>query len=777
MSDKLWTTEALSRLYTTIYAFINEDSISSGGIASPAGKLDKKEIKKIIDSTSNYISAFNSLLETYSGTNIFAAEFSLMKWEEKNIIVPKGMLFVPGNFKLSTNALLTLEYEIDQLDLYKAREDMNKFCQYFTEIELSVKRPELEFDTGKAEGLRILNRFSDRFAHKNQGIIQEQTWKRKLSDTDVKDMKLDRIDIKSHLTASGNVIIDYSDLPPKTTNKSINVNPVYLRAKEGLESTYSFLRFSITPESIKKIVISSFIFANQLFLPLNEASANFIQRQLLEVFLDYFQKDIEKYEVEKACGFFDFIIEDEIAILKENLNLFDEKISEYFKSGQRDTFEQHFRNISSILMDDGRNLVLLEKILVKFKDFLIENFQDDEDFDKKEYATWELQGYIEYFTEYGNLAIRNIAQGMPIFLTNSYEKELADLYVNKYINEFLVKQDNPVKELANTYLKKFRNYYSNKINKKFIVKEVSSIEEAQIAENFPKELKRYMEDFIENENLDLRDLIEFACNFIQGNIQIDEHLKIFQKVKSKLLSYPDEINFISDFLLRFNVFNQFIEENEKQLTFPGRADEFIAAYFEFVRRKMNIELNWSEIIEEWMILFGEQNIDQGKTIIEQLNNFVNHILMLKEKEIKPENFINNIERFYEGKDEIIDALLHLFKEIFNQSLEMRKTFPEFLLNSFASQLSIKNLRLKSKLPKEFLLKESEETFKEYIENLEIKIYSKLLVKPILLILQNKKYPELQYQVKFTYAGEKEDTFRVTIGSNFELAKKKILFTG
>ena len=774
MSDKIWTGEALSRLYTTIYAYINEDTISSGGVVSPSGKLDKENIKKIIESTSNYISAFNSLLENYSGTNIFAAEFSLLNWEEKNVIVPKGMLFIPGNFKLSTNALLTLEYEIDQLDLYKAREDMNKFCGYFTELEFSVKRPELDFDTGKAEGLKILNRFSERFAHKNHGIIQEQVWKRKLSDTDVKEMKLDRIDIKSQLVASGTVQIDYSDIPSKTKTRSINVNGLYLRAREGIESTYSFLKFAITPESIRNIIKASFIFANQLYLPLNEASSNFIQRELLNIFLDYFEKDIEKYEVEKPCGFFDFIVEEVTETLKEVLKIINKSITEYFKSGTKNTFEKHFNNIKNLFKDADQS-TLIDQVLQKFKDFLTDNFQDDEDFDKKEYPTWEFQGFIDYFTEYGNLAIKNIIEGMPIYLSNTYEKELADLYVDKFTNEFLIKQDDPVRELANSYLNKFRDFVYNKVNKKYIMKDVKSVDENQIAAIFPKEFQRYFEDFIENESLDLKDLIEFACNFIQGKIQVEEHLKTFENVKRKLSSYPDEVNFLADFLLRYNVFNQFLEENEKELTFPGRADEFIASYFEFVRKKMTVDLNWRDIVEEWMILFGEQNIDQGKSIIEQINNFVNHITKIKEKELKPESFINNIERFYEGKDDIIDALLQLFKDILNQSIEMRKTFPEFLLNSLTSQLS--EIRLKSKLPKEFLYSKRTFKFKEYIENLEIKIYSKLLVKPILFILQNKKYPELQYQVKFTYAGEKENTFRITVGSNFELAKKKILFTG
>ncbi|MHA1783863.1 MAG: hypothetical protein ACTSVE_01565 [Candidatus Helarchaeota archaeon] len=772
MSDKLWTGEALEKLLATIYGYINEESITSGGIVG-SGKLDKKNINKIINTTSEYFSAFNSLLETYSGTNLFAAEFSLLNWEDSNAIVPKGILFIPGEHKLSTNFLLSFEYEINQLDLYKAREDLSHFCKHFTEIELSVKRPELDFNTGRAEGLLILNRFSNRFAQKCYGIILEQAWKRKITSTEYDKKKLDRIDVKADMVFNGDQIIDYSKIPPKSKIKKISVNPIYLKNKEG---SFSFLKFAITPEAMKKIMISTLDFGNRLFLPLNESSINFIQKELLYLFLDYFQDMIKKFDKERSCHFLDSILKDEIEVYKDSLKFFNEKIKDYFKSGEKCSFEEHFKNISSLLKQVGKEQDLLQKMLEKFKIYLKETFQDDEDFDKKDYSAWEFKGEIDYFVEYGKLAIKNIAEGMPVYLSNLLEKELSEKYINTFLSEFLSEQDEPVKALATTYMKKFKNHVFNKINQKYLTKTIKNVEEEEIEYIIPKELDRYMENFMESKSLDLIDLIDFACNFIEPRIQVEEHAKIFKKVKKKLQSYPMEVEFVSDFLLRFNVFNFFIEEHEKELTFPGRADEFIATYFEFVKKRMNTELQWSDLIDEWMIQFGEENIERGKSIQEQLINFTTHILKKKESEIEKKSFIENIEKFYEGKDEIIDALLQLFKDIFKQSIEMEKTFPEFLLNSFSSHLK-NQLKLKPKLPKQFLLQETEETFKEYIENLEIKIYSKLLVKPILLILSNKKYPELMYQIKFTYAGQKKERFRITVGSNYEDVKKKILFTG
>jgi len=772
MSD--FTGEALSRLYTTIYAYINEDFVTSGGIVGP-GKLDKENIRKIINETSQYIGAFNSLLENYSGTNVFAAEFSLINRDDENAIVPRGMLFTPGSFKSSTNFMLTFQYEIGQNDLYLAREELNKYCEYFSELELSVKRPELDFDTGKADGLRILNRFSKRFAHKCYGIIVEKEWKRKFMEGDSKEKKLDRVDIKSDIIVNGTETIDYSKLPPRSKLGRVRVNPTYLKSKEGIKATYSFLRFGITPESMKKIIISSVDFANQLFLPLNESSGNFIQLSLLNLFLDYFQELIYKFDSKRSPSFLTSMLKEEIVVYKDGLAFFNNTTTKYFNSGEKATFEKHFENLESLIIKAGQEQSLLKNILSEFKKYLKETFQDDENFEKKEFATWEFKGEINYFMVYGNLAIKNILEGLPIYLSNLCEKELTLEYINMYLNETMKDKDDPVKALAKTYMEKFRVWVYNRINQKFLMKKVETVDETEIEETFPRELGRYLEEFMDTESLSLRDLITFACNFIEPRIEIEEHQKIFQNVKKKLETYPNEIEFITDYLLRYNVFNLFLEENQKDLTYPGRADEFIINYFEFIKKRMSLNLNWIDLIEEWMIEFGQDNIDRNQEIYDQLNNFINYILILKDKEIKKENFLVNIEKFYEGKDEIVDALLQLFKDIFQQSIEMEKSFPDFLLNSFTDHILDNNLKLKSKLPKEFLFQESEETFKRYIENLEIKAYSKLIVKPTLLILQNVKHPNLLTQVKFTHAGDKQNKLTVTIGSNFEDVKNKILF--
>ncbi len=773
MSDT-FTGEALSRLYTTIYAYINEDFITSGGIVSP-GKLDKAKIQAIINNTAQYIGAFNSLLENYSGTTIFGAEFSLINREDENAIMPRGILLVPGSFKSSTNFMLTLQYEIGQNDLYLAREELNKYCEYFSELELSVKRPELDFNTGKSDGLRILNRFSNRFAHKCYGIIVEKEWKRKFREAESKEMKLDRIDIKSDISANGSEMINYSEFPPKTKLTNVKVNPIYLKAKEGIKASYLFLRFCITPESIKKIITSSVDFGNQLFLPLNESSGNYIQQSLLNIFLDYFQDMINGFDIERPPSFLTSMLNEEILVYKDGLAFFENKLTEYFNSGEKATFEKHFENLESLIIRAGQEQSLLKQILGVFKNYLYDTFQEDEDFEKKEFPTWEFRGETTYFIMYGNLAIKNILEGLPIYLSNLCEKELTINYIDTFINKTMSDKEDPVKELARTYMNKFKDWIFNKINQKYLTKKVENIDETDIEDSFPRELGRYLEEFIENESLTTQDLIAFACNFIEPRIEIEEHQKIFQKVKKKLEAYPNEIEFITDYLLRYNVFNLFLEEHHKDLTFPGRADEFIVTYFEFIKKRMSLELQWIDLIEEWMIEFGQDNIDRNREIYEQINNFINYILILKDKEVKKESFLINIEKFYEGKDEIIDALLELFKDIFQQSIEMQKTFPDFLLNSFTDHILDNEINLKLKLPKEFLLLESEETFKRYIENLEIKAYSKLIVKPSLLLLQNVKHPDLLTQVKFSYAGEKLNKMTVSIGSNFEEIKGKILF--
>lgn len=65
-------------------------------------------------------------------------------------------------------------------------------------------------------------------------------------------------------------------------------------------------------------------------------------------------------------------------------------------------------------------------------------------------------------------------------------------------------------------------------------------------------------------------------------------------------------------------------------------------------------------------------------------------------------------------NEVQKALLKMFKEIFQQSVDLKKTFPTFLNNSFKNFLQNKKLKIGTIEPKKILLNKSE-SFQEFQE--------------------------------------------------------------
>ena len=237
----------------------------------------------------------------------------------------------------------------------------------------------------------------------------------------------------------------------------------------------------------------------------------------------------------------------------------------------------------------------------------------------------------------------------------------------------------------------------------------------------------------------------------------------------KLKNYPREVIFLTEYLLRYSVFNTFLFENDDKLS--ENPDSFSEEYLNFLDRRLSaMKLNWNDVLLNWIDDFRQENFDKQKPLFEQVNNFINFIRSQGKKQLDPKLFLENLEISTEmEKNEIQKALLKLFSEIFLQSIELRKTFPVFLNNNFKNYLQNKKLNVETIEPKKILLNETE-SFQEFQENFQVKAYSKFIVKPILFILQNKKFPNLQYQIKFGYFGEKKDKIRVSVGSNFSMIR-------
>ncbi|MHA1377002.1 MAG: hypothetical protein ACTSRG_01345 [Candidatus Helarchaeota archaeon] len=639
---------------------------------------------------------------------------------------------------------------------------MNEICEKIFQIEEQIKRPEVN-ETSRA---KLIERFSSRFAQKMFGNLMEKKWQRKYKEGGLKkSQNLDQIDIEPDNIISGVLESNNILVPPLNTIKNITLKRI--REKSEKRATIRYLKYALSPITAKKITQSVLTFSREVFLPLNELSGNSTQSRFAKLFIDYFVEMIDSLDIKKKFDFLIPLFREEIEVYKDALNHFQNSAKEYFKSGIKDKFEEHMKKFKNLMLEKslGQQKSLLLKIFNEFVEYTQQTLA------RKELVTWEFKGELNYFIEYANHSISSIFKVLPIYLSKNCEIELLKEYIQKYRSEKLKEQEETIQGIADTYLKKFEKYVTNQIYEKYLeAEEISEFNQDKIEEQFPKELMIYMDNFIEEQNLTLEDLIEFSGNFILPRVDSAPNKKIFDAVFNKLKRYPGEVLFLTEFLQRYSVFNTFLLENEDKISL--NPDSFSEEYLNYINKRLSaISLSWSDLLLNWMDDFNKENIDQGKLLFEQVNNFINFIEEQEKKQLQPEAFLENLEIVIElESDEIKKALLKLFSEIFQQSIELRKTIPTFLNSNFKNFLQKTKLEASEIEPKKILLSETE-NFQEFQENLQVKAYSKFIVKPLLFILENKNFPDIQYQIKFNYLGEKKNKIRVNFGSNFSLIQK------
>lgn len=760
ISDLVFTSDELSRIYTTIFSYIDENGNPFGGIVA-TGRIQSEKIKELIRKSATYISAFNSFLEDYAGSTLFSAEFILENIEKESKVTPKGILLITGSYKTRSDLVLALEYEISLIDVYNAKNELNTVCENIYQIEEEIRRPEIDENART----RIIENFSSRSAQKMFGNFIEKKWHRKYKEGEQKKhLNLDQIDVDADSQITGNLEINYVFLPPPIQLQDIKIR----RLKESSESKASvqYIKYALSTLNAKKITQNAFSFSREVFLPLNELSGNITQYRFLNLFLNYFIEMIGKLETIKKLDFLISLLKEEIEVYRDALKSFQKSAEEYFKSGIKANFNEHVKKFKKLVMEKslGQQKSLLLKIFEEFIEYV------RPELDNEEFIAWKFKSELNFFIEYANYTITSMMKTLPIFLSKNYEIELLKLYLKKFKEDMLENQEETVKAIADTYLTKFESYIKNAIHKKYLEEEISEFNQDKIEEQLPRELKYYIEKFIEEQNLTLEDLIAFSGNFILPRIDSEENKESFSNIFNKLQDYPREVLFLTEYMLRYSVFNAFLLENENKIS--ENPDSFSEEYLDFLDRRLGtISLKWNDLLLNWIDEFRKLNIDMKKSSFEQINNFINYITAQNKKQLEPEIFLENLEIYTEMEtNEVQKALLKLFNDIFQQSIELKKTFPAFLSNNFKNFLQDKKIKIETIKPKKILLNKTE-SFQEFQENIQLKAYSKFIVKPSLLIMENKKFPNLQYQLKFSYYGEKKNKVRVNIGSNFSLIQK------
>ncbi|MHA1145736.1 MAG: hypothetical protein ACTSRW_13430 [Candidatus Helarchaeota archaeon] len=773
MTEARLSVENLANLNITIYGFHDDEGYTTGGLVSPGmTRIARKLVNELINKVADYFFSFNALLEDFLGYRLYFSEFLLRSLvEEKNFgILPKGVLLIPGRFKDSSNFVLSLEYERGLIDPYQGIKQMDELCDYTHQIMEAMLRPEISIEKRNV----ILEKFSRRNAKKLYGIFLDKEWERKYSGKD-NDKTFDQMSTETEIILTGLLRPDYGVFPPGIEVIEYSLKEIIPAQRK---KDYMYLEEMPTIASVKSIIQKLFPFATNLFKPLKESTGNFIEIMVLDVFSQYFLEIIDSFDKPRPPFFLNSLLAEETAVFTDAFNSFHRQLEEYMKSGKKQTLQKHGEDIWQAVVNSG--VGVQQSLLRKIYDAFLEHVKIERGNETEEILpTWELKKHLN-FTEIGKRTIKHLEKRALSYLAMSCEHDLIESYINSFEKEILSRQDDPVKIISHPYLQKFRGFVENEIKKKYIQKAITEkLNETVIEDQFQKDLLAYSKKFLGNITLTLDDLITFTSTFMERRVTDPIGKERFSKIHEIVKTYSGEIKFLLDYVVRHSILNPFLKHSKQVLSEPGFEDHFIQLLIEFLESRLIMPLHWKVLVEEWLTKFEIKAEGKTWSMHDQIMEFQKYLQQLKQNEMQPERFLKHLndhvfKKYQEDQAEVEIALIRLFRELFRQSMEISQMIPEFLLNNFTDFVKNNQVKISSKIPKEFLF-EKEMEFKDFIEKLEILSFPQLSCYPRLIILQNKKIPELQYKLSFEYSGEQMERTRITASSNYELIKSKIRF--
>ena len=162
----------LQGLNTVIFGYVNEHGFPVGSIICP--NINKQKTEKMVENATSFLFNLNGLLQDLGNIEIQSATFTLNSLEKKTTsILPEGFCLFLGKYRDRLDYCIALFYEMGQLKLRQAHDNISSICERLYEVEATLNRSGLDFNN---QGLPILKKFSNRFANQIMGYLIEKRW-------------------------------------------------------------------------------------------------------------------------------------------------------------------------------------------------------------------------------------------------------------------------------------------------------------------------------------------------------------------------------------------------------------------------------------------------------------------------------------------------------------------------------------------------------------------------------------------------------------------------
>ncbi len=751
------TRESINYQFSLIFGYSSPNDLIVGDVIGP-GKLTRERVNELSQGVIEYLRMYNAILRDYTGSEVFSIEFELYNLDEKSArvnIFPKSMIFVPGKYKDCESLLLALKPETGYLDAHKSREAINNISRLFFEVEEFTDRPELKSE----DKLQVYKRFATRFSKKLFGELIEDKWNKKLIGVSA-SLPTEKEMLNTYARVKSDVDILLHKRPYE-----INLfNSTFERLISPFEGQQSIehIKYSISEPSANFIVDKTLKLGANLINLANTGTIDESQDRVVSFIINYIKQKTHNLKdpctAKSLISFINRILID----LERYLNKFIEYSNSFLTTGE---------------IGD------LPELLKKYKHFIVNKAKfENEDFEgicnlaiksidqsaitKTNLRAIDLSSIFNYFSEIIKSSLNLVKVSLPKYLSRRRLKSLI-IDLTKNLKQKFESEQKPAKTLGHKLIEKFKDHIFNQIeDNPMVLSEFLKFNEEIIIKEFRRLINTNIEPFFNNIKLDMGDLVSFA------EIQMDKDINIIKEHIEKFKTFSSELSYLLSYILRYTTINRYIkEEPDKEIADPVT---FATRFHRFLEKRIGgINLTWKSYILEWINDYTKKffNVEERKdwTLNEIYNDFISYFEERESNEQKLEHFLKFLDTYIARISNIEEKKLLIdFYKQYDLSINISTEFPKYVSNKIKQEVSILSPQFEEQVPINFFNISGEDHFYDYIKELELKYFSKLIPRPLTLILKH----NLTSEEKELFGG---DLFHVLsfkfwhTNSRFELA--------
>ena len=719
------TREFISYQYSLIFGYSSPNEVIVGDVIGP-GRLTREKVNELAHEVIKYLTMYNAILRDYTGAEVFSIEFDLYNVDEKNSrvnIYPQSMVFTPGKYKDSESLLLALKPEIGVLNIHKSTESLNNISRLFYEVEEFSNRPELN----RKDKYLLFTKFASRFNKKLYGELVEDKWNKKLIGIS-KTLPTEKEMLNIYAKVIGNIEVLWYKKPIE-----INLfNSQFQKIKSGFigEHAIEHLKFSISEPSVNFIVSKTLNLGTNLINLANTGTIDESLDAIIFFIINYIINKIKFYSEPHTAEWLISNINSLLIDLQGKLNKFLEYSKNFLNTGEMGDLNELLNKFEYFIQNKGKleniNFDSIWKIAKRFIEQAISQ--------KKSLRIIELSSSFNYFSEIINKGFNLIRLSLPKYLAYRRLKTLTLNLINEVYEKFNQEQK-PAKILGQKLVNQFKGFLFNQIEAyPLLLRKGLKYDEGELINKFLSTIDKKTETFFNEINLKIDDLISFAEIQMESNInKIKNHIDSFKK-------FSTQLNYLLSYILRYSTINRYLkEEPDKEISDPLT---FSSRFHRFLEKRIGgINLEWKFYILDWIQDYSKKYLRPEEQRIWRLdevyNDFIEYLEERESNEQKIENFLIFLDTYIAkiSNPEEKRLLLEFYKN-YELSIDINSEFPKYVRNNIRIGLNNLNPQLENITPFNYLNLDENETFYDYIKNSELKFFSKLVPRPLTVILKH-----------------------------------------